>query len=182
MRCPRCLQTMHLSAEECPHCGLQLDHLDDLYARFDRAVRRPYDAAGVLRVPERKLVAKWIAKAEKAFPQLYFAVATCSLSDEQNVRSFGFWLMNRGCFEDIPENAREDGCVLLVIDVNRKEVCLHVGYLLDVGMTEESAFEALTMGHPYLLEANYVQAIEVMLGGVRKYVKRLRKKAIRSAR
>lgn len=182
MRCPRCLQTMHLSAEECPHCGLSLEQLDELYARFDRTVRRPYDAAGVLRVPERKLVAKWIARAERAFPQLYFSVATCSLRDEQNVRSFGFWLMNRGRFEDIPESAREDGCVMLLIDVNRKEVCLMVGYLLDVGMTEEAAFEALTVGHPYLLEANYMQAIEIMLGSVRRYVKRLRKEAIRSSK
>jgi hypothetical protein len=173
---------MHLSAEECPHCGLSLDQLDEVYAGFDRKVRRPHDASGVLRVPDRKLVAKWLVQAEKAFPQLYFCIATCSLSDEQNIKSYGFWLMNRGVFEDIPASAREDGCVLLVIDVNRKEVCLHLGYLLDRVMDEQEAFEALTAGHPYLLEANYMRAIEVMLGGVRKYVKRLRRKALKKAK
>ena len=49
MRCPRCLQTMHLSAEDCPHCGLVLSQLDSVYAGFDKTVRRPHDAAGVLR-------------------------------------------------------------------------------------------------------------------------------------
>lgn len=173
---------MHLFAEECPHCGLQLEQLDQIYAGFDTVVRRPHDAAGVLRVADRKKVAKWITKAERVFPQLYFSVVTCSLRDEQNIRSYGFWLMNRGRFEDLPQSAREDGCVMLVVDVNRREVCLLLGYLLDEQMKEEDSFEALTCGHPYLLESNYMRAIEVMLGGVRKYVKRLRRKACRSVK
>ncbi|MFC5051661.1 hypothetical protein ACFPK9_13740 [Rubritalea spongiae] len=165
---------MHLSAEECPHCGMQLEDLDVIYQNFERVVRRPHDAAGILRVQQRRQVSKWIAKAERAYPQLYFAVATASLSDEQHIRSYGFWLMNRGQFEDIPEGARADGCVLLVIDVNRKEVCLNFGYLLDYCVEEEAAFEALTGGHPYLIESNYMRAIEVMLGGTKRYVKKLR--------
>lgn len=164
---------MHLSAEECPHCGMTLEHLDEVYQGFERQVRRPHDAAGILRVQQRRQVAKWIAKAEKAFPQLYFSVATVSLSDHQNIRSYGFWLMNRGEFEDVPEASREDGCVLLVLDVNRKEVCLHFGYLLDDCVQEEAAFDALTGAHPYLIESNYMRAIEVMLTGTKRYVKKL---------
>ena len=170
---------MHLSAEECPHCGMRLEDLDEVYSGFERKVRRPHDAAGVLRIQQRRQVAKWIAKAEKKFPQLYFSVATVSLCDDQHIRSYGFWLMNRGQFEDVPESASADGCVLLVIDVNRKEVCLHFGYLLDYCVEEESAFEALTGGHPYLLESNYLRAIEVMLGGAQRYVKKLHRIARR---
>lgn len=158
---------------------MTLELLDDVYAGFDRLVRRPHDVSGVLRVQDRKLVAKWIAKAEKAFPQLYFSVATVSLKNEQQIRSYGFWLMNRGRFEDIPETAREDGCVLIVIDVNRKEVCLHLGYLLDRHMKEAEAFEALSSAHPHLLESNYLGAIQSLLGGVSKYMKRLRSQARR---
>jgi hypothetical protein len=173
---------MHLSAEECPHCGLFLDQLDEVYEGFDTIVRRPHDAAGVLRLADRKKVSKWISRAERAFPQLYFCVVTCSLADDQNIRSYGFWLMNRGIFQSIPESASKEGCVMLVIDVNRKEVCLHLGYLLDTAMNEKESFDALTAGHPYLLESNFMQSIEVMLVGVRKYVKRLRRKARRAAK
>lgn len=173
---------MHLSAEDCPHCGLILAQLDSVYEGFDRTVRRPHDTAGVLRVPDRKKVASWIVRAERAYPQLYFSVVACSLSDEQNIRSYGFWLMNRGDFQSIPESASKEGCVMLVIDVNRREVCLHMGYLLDVAMTEEESFETLTVGHPYLLESNFMRAIEVMLGSVRKYVKRLRRKVRKLAK
>ena len=170
---------MHLTAEECPHCGLSLEHLDVVYSRFDRRVRRPHDTAGVLRVQQRRKVSRWIEKAEKVFPQLYFSVVTVSLSDDQNIRSYGHWLMNRGDFEDIPEPSRRDGCVLLVIDVNRKEVCLHFGYLLDYCADEEAAFDALACGHPYLIESNYLRAIEVMLGGMKRYVKKLHRIARR---
>jgi hypothetical protein len=152
---------------------MNLDDLDRVYQKFERKVRRPHDAAGILRVQQRREVSKWIAKAEKAFPQLYFAVATVSLRDDQHIRSYGFWLMNRGVFEDIPESARKDGCVLLILDVNRKEVCLNFGYLLDYCVEEEAAFEALSGGHPYLIESNYMRAIEVMLGGTKRYVKKL---------
>lgn len=182
MRCPRCLQTMHMSAEECPHCGLTAGQLDHVYQDMSRTVRRPHDAAGVLKVKDRERVARWISRAEKVFPQLYFSVATVALGDDRDLRSYGYWLMNSGEFADIPESAREDGCVLLVIDVNRKEVCLHLGYLLDQYMREDDSFEALAGGHPHLLEANYVKAIKVMLRGVQKYVKRLQRRAKRKAR
>ena len=173
---------MHLSAEECPHCGLTLDQLDAVYAGFDRNVRRPHDAAGVLRVQDRKLVAKWIRKAEKSFPQLYFCLVTTSLSDEQQIRSYGYWLMNRGVFEDLPDGVREDGGVMIVIDVNRKEVCLHLGYLLDAYLKEDEAFDALAGAHPHLLEAKYVPAIEALLNGTKRYTKRLLKRAKKEAK
>ena len=173
---------MHLSAEECPHCGLTLGLLDSVYAGFSRVVRRPHDTAGVLRVKDRARVAKWIAKAEKAFPQLYFSLATVSLRDDQQIRSYGYWLMNRGVFEERHESSRDDGCVLLVLDVNRKEVCVCFGYLMDRQMKEAEAFSALADAHPHLLEGNYVRSIDVMLRGVKKYVKRLCRRAKREAK
>lgn len=173
---------MHLSAEECPHCGLTLDSLDVVYAGFQREVGRPHDAAGVLRLKDRKRVARWISKAEVKFPQLYFSVATVALREEQQIRSYGYWLMNRGVFAEVSESARPDGCVLIVIDVNSKEVCLHLGYLMDQHMRELESFEAMVAAHPYLLESDYVRAIEQLLGGVQKYVKRLCRRAKREAK
>lgn len=173
---------MHLSAEECPHCGLTLEHLDHVYEGFSRVVRRPHDVAGVLRVKERAKVAKLIAKAEKAFPQLYVSVATVSLRDDQQIRSYGYWLMNRGEFEERRAGSRVDGCVLLVLDVDRKEACICFGYLMDQHMKEVEAFSALADAHPHLLEGRYVRALDVMLCGVKKYVKRLCRRAKREAK
>lgn len=173
---------MHQSAEECPHCGLTLQQLDAQYEKFEWRVRRPHDTAGVLRVPQRRQLAEKIYRLERAFPQVFFSLVTVALSGEENLHSYGFWLMNRGQFESIGEDARADGGVMLVVDVNRKEVCLQFGTLLDPYVKEEEAFEALIGAHPYLLESNFPQAFDVLLVGIRKYLKKLYRIAKREAR
>lgn len=183
MRCPRCTLTIHSTAEECPHCGLTLEMLDELYAGFERRVGRLYDGAGVLRVYERRKVEDIVEKLERIFPQLTIAVSTVPLKDEQTVRSYGVWLMNRGDFWGIAEDVRlESGLVLLVLDAEHKQACLHFGYLLENGVTEKEAFVALSSAHPYLLESNFAVAIEVMLRGLKKLLKRARTQLKRSAR
>ena len=181
MRCPSCLHRMHLSAEECPHCGLTLSSLDGVYAKFDPRVKSPSDRAGVLSVYQRRKVAKEVSAIEQRFPQLCLRVVTCALGNGQSVQSFGFWLMNRGEFFDQQDSARADGIVLLVIDVQHKEVCLHFGHLLDAVVDEKESFDLLLKAHPYLLESSYYEATKVMLAGTRKYLKRLQKRAVRRA-
>ena len=88
----------------------------------------------------------------------------------------------RNVFEESHESSREDGCVRLELDVNRKEVCVCFGYLMDRQMKEAEAFSALADAHPHLLEGNYVRSIDVMLRGVKKYVKRLCRRAKREAK
>lgn len=183
MRCPRCTLTIHSTAEECPHCGLTLDSLDELYEGFERNVGRLYDGAGVLRVFERRKVEMTLAKLERSFPQLTIAVSTVPLKDEQDVRSYGVWLMNRGNFWGVADEERlESGVVLLVLDAEHKQVCLHFGYLLENGVEEKEAFEALVSSHPYLLESNFSTAIELMLRGTKKLLKRAYGKLKRSER
>lgn len=182
MRCPRCTLAIHRTAEECPHCGLNIEHMDRLYEGFVRQVGRLYDGAGVLRVHERRLVMDALQRIERAFPQLTVALATVPLNDEQNVRSYGFWLMNRGDFGERPESALDGGIVLLIVDAEQKQACIHLGYLLEAGVTEKAAFEALEPAHPYLLEANFSRAFELMLSGVNKLLKRAYRRTRRLAR
>ncbi len=182
MRCPCCLHKIHLSAEECPHCGLTISVLDSLYEGVDPRIKSPNDGAGVLSVYQRSKVAKAVSSIEQRFPQLCLRVVTCALGNGQSVQSFGFWLMNRGHFFDQQDSARADGIVLLVIDVQHKEVCLHFGHLLDALVDEEESFAVLLRAHPYLLESNYYEATMVMLSGARTYLKRLRKRAQRRTR
>ncbi|WP_205619027.1 hypothetical protein [Rubritalea marina] len=159
-----------------------MEQLDDVYAGFDRMVKSPQDGAGVLRVAQRRHLAKVVQGIERRFPQICLRVVTCGLGRDQSVQSYGFWLMNRGEFVDMPEAAHEQGLVLLVIDAQSCEACLHFGYLLDSGVDERESFEALRKAHPYLIESNYYEASKVMLVGVEKYLKRLYKRAKRRAK
>lgn len=179
MRCPCCSQSIHRGAEECPHCGGDLAVLDILYKGCEQRVRRPHDVAGVLRIQQRRVVADWIEGVERAFPDLFIGVALVALADAEDVRSYGFWLLNRGEFEGRREGASDDGGVLLVMDVNKKEVCLHFGYLMDEVVEEREVFDVLTKAHPYLLESDYMRALDAMLGGLKGYLKKLSRDARR---
>lgn len=163
MRCPCCCQTIHKSAEVCPHCGGDLHRLQGVYRDFDKRVRRPHDVAGVLRIQQRRQMEGWIGRLEKAFPDLFISVALVALNDGQDVRSYGFWLMNAGDFDDVPPTAYEEGGVMLVLDVHKKQMCLHFGYLLDELVEEVEAFDLVSKAHPYLLESDYMSAVEVVL-------------------
>ncbi|GAA5497152.1 hypothetical protein SAMN02745181_3649 [Rubritalea squalenifaciens DSM 18772] len=163
MRCPCCSQKIHKSAEACPHCGGDLLRLNRVYRNFDKRVRRPHDVAGVLRVQQRRKMEAWIRSLEKAFPDLFISVALVALNDGQDVRSYGFWLLNTGEFDDVPSTAYEEGGVMLVLDVHKKQMCLHFGYLLDDLVDEVEAFEVVSKAHPYLLEADYMNAVELVL-------------------
>lgn len=126
-------------------------------------MRRLSDAAGVLRLKERKKLDKWFQKFEASFPQLFFSVYFGALDDRSNIRQFGMWLLNRGAFEDVDLTRPNDGGVLLVVDVNSKSAFIANGYLLDIYFREEDSFNILSKAHPHLLQGNYYRALKVVM-------------------
>ncbi|HCI92520.1 MAG TPA: hypothetical protein DHV60_08235, partial [Verrucomicrobiales bacterium] len=76
----------------------------DLNAQFgDGDVRmcKLSDAAGVLKLKERKKANVWLKDFEERFPQLFFSVYYGELDEISNIRQFGMWLLNHGAFEDV---------------------------------------------------------------------------------
>ena len=54
MKCPRCVQRVHRSALQCPHCGFSLAKVDEIFGAQDVRLHCLTDAAGVLRKKERE--------------------------------------------------------------------------------------------------------------------------------
>lgn len=163
MKCPRCVQRIHRSAAQCPHCGFALQDLDREYGGVEVRMRRLSDTAGVLRLPERKKAQKWFDCFEQSFPQLFFSVYYGVLDDAANIRQFGMWLLNRGAFEDVDVSRPNEGGVLLVVDVNSKTAYMIYGYLLDFYLTEEDTFKVLSKAHPHLLKGEHSKALKVIV-------------------
>lgn len=143
-------------------------------------MRRLSDAAGVLRLKERKKVEKWFDHFEASFPQLFFSVYYGSLDERSNIRQFGMWLLNRGAFEDVELTRPNDGGVLLVIDVNSKTAFIANGYLLDIYFKEEDSFRILSKAHPHLLQGNYCKALKIVMGKLTSTLKKRSRKANRN--
>ncbi len=178
MKCPRCVQKIHRGAEACPHCGFCLSTADAEFGSGEVIVRTLTDAAGLMRKAERIVVQEAIERFSKRFPQLFFAVYTGVFRESANLRQFGFWLLNRGAFEDVALHRPNAAGILLVMDVEGKAAGITYGYLLDPYLDEDDTFQCLSKAHPYWLDRRPDQGIVVLL----KTLEKILKKKSRAAR
>ena len=95
----------------------------------------------------------------RRFPQLFVAIYTGSLGEVSNIRQFGFWLLNRSAFEDVPVEKPNEAGILLTLDPESKAAGMVFGYLLDPFLEESDTFECLSRAHAYWLEERYADGI-----------------------
>jgi uncharacterized membrane protein YgcG len=179
MKCPRCVQRIHRTAESCPHCGFSLEEADRLFGADGLVVRRLTDAAGLLRRPDRERVAQVLDRFARCFPQLFFAVYTGAFTELTSLRQFGFWLLNRAAFEDIGVEQPNEAAVVLVIDAESKSASLSFGYLLDPFLDEGDTFRCLSKAHPHFLEGDYRRGIVALAATLHKVLRRRSRQARR---
>ncbi len=159
MKCPRCVQRIHRAAVNCPHCGFSIVDAD---ARFGAETLRLHsltDHAGILRRGDRECLEVAMERISRRLPQLFVAVYTGTLGEAADLRQFGFWLLNRGTFEDVPADKSNDAGILITIDPRSKAAGMAYGYLLDPFLKEADTFECLSRGHAYWLEQRYTEGL-----------------------
>ena len=178
MRCPRCVQKIHRSAAQCPHCGFVLSDLDDLYGSGEVRLRRLSDVAGALRLKERQKLERLLDEFQTGFPQLFFSVYYGALEDRANIRQFGLWLLNHTAYEDLDISRPNDGGMLLLVDLNTKVASISFGYMLDSFLTEEDTFNILAKAHPHLLQGNHLKAASVIVKQLSRVLRKKSRRAI----
>ena len=117
------------------------------------------DSAGILRRGERERVEAAMERISRRFPQVFVAVYTGALGEVANIRQFGFWLLNRSAFEDVPVEKPNEAGILFTIDPESKAAGVVFGYLLDPFLEESDTFECLSRAHAYWLEERYADGI-----------------------
>jgi len=177
VKCPRCVQRIHRSAVQCPHCGFSLAEVDAVFGVQEVRVKCLTDAAGVLRKKERSEAERVLAAFQRKFPQLFFAVYFGTFKELPSLRQFGFWLLNRGAFEDVDVSRPNEGGILLSVDVAGKSAGMSFGYRLHPFLDDDLTFKALSAAHPYFLQGQYLKAMEVV---VNRTARILRKEARRA--
>ncbi|MBC8125544.1 MAG: TPM domain-containing protein [Gloeobacteraceae cyanobacterium ES-bin-144] len=159
MKCPRCVQRIHRAAASCPQCGFSMMDVCERFGHEDVRLRCLTDSAGILRRGEREQVEAAMARVSRRFPQLFVAVYTGALGEVSNIRQFGFWLLNRAAFEDVPVEKPNEAGILFTIDPESKAAGVVFGYLLDPFLEESDTFECLTRAHAYWLEGRYAEGL-----------------------
>jgi uncharacterized membrane protein YgcG len=159
MKCPRCVQRIHRAAASCPHCGFSIVDADGRFGEEEVRLRRLTDSAGILRRGDRERVEAAMERISRRFPQVFVAIYTGSLGELANLRQFGFWLLNRSAFEDVPMEKPNEAGILLTIDPETKAAGMVFGYLLDPFLEESDTFECLSRAHAHWLEERYAEGI-----------------------
>lgn len=159
MKCPRCVQRIHRAAAVCPHCGFSIADADGRYGEDEVRLRCLTDGAGILRRGDRERVEAAMERVSRRFPQVFVAIYTGSLGEVANLRQFGFWLLNRSAFEDVPVEKPNEAGILLTIDPETKAAGMVFGYLLDPFLEESDTFECLSRAHAHWLEEHYAEGI-----------------------
>lgn len=132
---------------------------DGRFGDEEVSLRSLTDGAGILRRGDRERVEAAMERISRRFPQIFVAVYTGALGEVANLRQFGFWLLNRSAFEDVPVEKPNEAGILLTIDPESKAAGIVFGYLLDPFLEEADTFECLSRAHAHWLEERYAEGI-----------------------
>lgn len=163
----------------CPHCGFGMADANRMFGDGDVKLRSLTDTAGIFRRNECNRLEDEIERIGIVFPQVFVAVYTGSVGEIANLRQFGFWLLNRGLFEDIPMEKLNAAGVLIVIDPDSKAAGMTFGYLMDPFIEEQDTFDCLSRAHSYWLEGRYAEGLLKCLVQLRKLLSKRSRRARR---
>lgn len=149
-----------------------------MFGDVEVKLRSLTDAAGIFRRNERDKLEDAMEAFGESFPQMFIAVYSGTLGESGNLRQFGFWLLNRGVFEDVAVEKPNEAGVLFVIDPESKSAGITFGYLLDPFFEEQDSFDCLSRAHSYWLEGKYAEGLLKSI----KQLKTILRKRCRQAR
>ncbi len=175
MKCPHCLEKIHDSADDCPHCGSTLTRINALYQGSNTNIENGIlDIAGVLNHASRKQLHKAIQSQMKQFVGINLAISLISLKNDQTLETYGFWLINKAVFHHngSPQSGVEEGQgrVIIIVDVENKQVGISYGYLLDGCIREKENFNILSAGHASLLEGDMLQGSLLIISSLKAHL------------
>jgi uncharacterized membrane protein YgcG len=152
---------------------------DRMFGDSEVKLRSLTDASGIFRRNDRDRLEEEMERIGIIFPQVFVAVYTGSVGETANLRQFGFWLLNRGLFEDVPAEKPNEAGILIVIDPDSKVAGMTFGYLLDPFLEEQDSFDCLSRAHSYWLEGRYAEGLVKCLSQLRKLLKKRSRQARR---
>lgn len=146
-------------AESCYSCGYSAITAMAKYGNNQVQMSRVHDAAHCLRKQDRDNLNGVLDGLELRFPQMLFCVYLGTLPEGLTISELGFWLLNHGQVKGAEYARPNDNAVMVIMDVNTKQVGLSLGYFAEMLMDEEEAYRVLMTARPYLVNGEYGMAM-----------------------
>lgn len=176
MKCPRCLRPVDHEAASCYSCGYSESDAVAACGSNQVYLNRIHDAAHCLRKQERDDLGATLDLLEMKFPQMLFCAYLGTLPKSLSLQELGFWLLNHGQVKGAEYARPNENGILLLMDLNRKQVGISLGYFAETLITEEDIYRALTAARPHLVNAEYGPAFEKVFVKLGKVLDRQAKK------
>lgn len=162
IKCPKCTRPVDDQAETCYCCGYSIDIARKMFGTNLVQMPRLHDAAHCLRKQDRDDVSDVLDLLESRFPQLSFCAYLGALQPGVTLQELGFWLLNHVTVGGLEFSRPNENAVLLVLDVNTKQVGFSLGYFAEDLLDETDCHTVLQKARPYFMNADYGTALMVM--------------------
>ncbi len=160
MKCPKCQRPVDHEAESCYSCGYCELEAAERYGANRVNLSRVHDAAACLRKQERDDLKEALDHLEMKFPQMLFCAYLGTLPSDLSMSELGFWLLNHGQVKGAEYARPNENAILLILDMNSKQIGVSLGYFAETLISEEDAYRALLHARPNLINAEYGEALE----------------------
>ncbi len=160
MKCPKCQRPVDHEAESCYSCGYSEVEAAAICGGNVVLLNRIHDAAHCLRKQERDDLALTLDQLELKFPQMLFCVYLGTLPPHLSISELGFWLLNHGQVKGAEYARPNENAILILMDMNTKQIGISLGYFAETLITEEEAYRALMMARPNLVNLEYGEGLE----------------------
>ncbi len=163
MHCPFCQQPVTEESAQCLSCGLDLGKLDAVLGIAPVIGAGVTDTANLLTRRGLRQIEKALGQFRDRFPQIQVAVVFQESPAAVPLRTWCWWLFNRGNFSA----ALNQGCVnrdfLLAIDPVRRRSALTIGYGLEPFVSARDLTRALEAGQAALEAEAWTECVEAVL-------------------
>ena len=163
-------------AESCYSCGYSALKAAKKFGSNQVLLSRVHDAAHLLRKQEKDVLNTAIDRLEVKFPQMLFCAYLGLLPENLKMSELGFWLLNHGQVKGAEYSRPNENAVLVILDINTKQVGISLGYFAESLITQEDGYRALMKARPNLLNAEYGEAIETIFRRLCKVLEKRGKK------
>jgi uncharacterized membrane protein YgcG len=163
MQCPYCQKPVLEASVQCGDCGLDLAKLDGVLGIPPVIAAGLTDPAQVLQGKSSRQVKRALEKFAMRFPQVRVAVVIENAAAVVPLRTWAWWLFNRGHFSAALDQGFMNRDILLVLDPVRHQTALTIGYGLEPFVGTRDLAGALAAGEPALEAGDWAGACEQIL-------------------
>jgi hypothetical protein len=147
-------------ATSCYSCGYSEADAAMVFGTNQVSLNRVHDAAHCLRKQERDELGYTLDQLEVKFPQMLFCAYLGTLPAKVSPSELGFWLLNHGQVKGAEFARPNENGILVLMDLNRRQVGISMGYFAEALISDEDAYRAMVAARPNLVNSEYGEAIE----------------------